>query len=139
MKPLELLLQRDEFGADYTLGKLFADGRYFGEICEDKDRYLENGGQKVYGETAIPRGRYRVVLSFSQRFGRVMPEVLGVPQFKGIRFHGGNSPQDTEGCLLLGRNRKAGGVFDCHERNETLILLIENAEEDWRECWLEVV
>ena len=88
---LELI--RDEETPTRMFGKLFIDGRYFGETLEDTDREIEKGGVKVYGESAIPRGRYPVIVSMSRRFGREMPEVLDVPQFSGIRIHGGNGPE----------------------------------------------
>ena len=60
---------------------------------------------KIPGQTAIPAGRYRVILSFSKRFGRMMPEILGVPDFASVRFHGGNTEADTAGCPLVGIKR----------------------------------
>lgn len=83
------IIRDDEFPTR-TFGKMFIDGRYFGETLEDTDREMEKGGVKVYGESAIPRGRYPVTVSMSRRFGREMPEVLDVPGFSGIRIHGGN-------------------------------------------------
>ena len=70
---MEFVLYRDVFEKDYTLGRLSVDGRPLGYTCEDTDRKLEEGGEKVPGRTAIPRGRYRIRLSMSERFGRIMP------------------------------------------------------------------
>ena len=84
------LIRDDDPALKHNYGKLFVDKLFFGETLEDKDRYLEFDGDKVFGDTAIPRGRYRVTLSPSQRFGRVMPEIHDVPDFTGVRIHGGN-------------------------------------------------
>lgn len=135
---MELLLHRDTFAEDFTLGKLSVDNVFFGHTCEDKDRKLEDAGEKVYGKTAIPRGRYKVELSFSQRFQRVTPEIFDVPYFSGIRIHGGNTSADTLGCPLLGLIRTSTGVANCSERNSALIAMLEKAEDFDEEVWIEV-
>jgi hypothetical protein len=132
-----LELKRD--GQDSpNYGELFADGLLIGQTLEDTDRHLEDGGGKLYGETAIPRGRYRVTLSYSNRFKRVMPEVLGVSTHTGVRIHGGNDEVDTLGCPLLGRVRTATGIADCRAANEHLMDLLEYAAERNEAVWLVV-
>lgn len=121
-----------------NLGKFFVDGKLLGQTLEDQDRHLEDGGEKIPGETAIPRGRYKVQLSYSQRFKRIMPEVLDVPGFAGIRIHGGNKEEDTHGCPLLGAVRTKTGVAQCGGVNQRLINLIEAAEIRGEEVYLEV-
>lgn len=83
-----------------TLGVLFVDGVFECFTLEDELRAV-----KIPGETAIPAGRYAVKLTHSPRFGRVLPEVLNVPNFTGVRIHAGNRKDDTEGCLLVGEHR----------------------------------
>lgn len=138
MKALELKLQRDVLSDDFTLGKLYVDNKFFAHTCEDRDRKLEAGGVKVATRTAIPRGRYKVVVSFSQRFQKPLPQVLDVPGFTGIRIHGGNTAEDTEGCVLVGKVRTTNGVARCAERLSTLIDLLTVAEDGGRDAWLEV-
>lgn len=133
---LELL--RDDWHPRRTFGKLFVDGRYFCEVLEDTDRYLEGDGIKVPKETAIPRGRYRVIVSMSNRFKRLMPEILDVPQFTGIRFHGGNTEFDTEGCPLLGAVRLRDKVANCKGVNDRLLLTLQEAARRDEDVWLEV-
>lgn len=62
--------------------------------------------KKVYGETAIPYGTYRVVITYSNAFKKNLPEILNVPLYEGIRIHTGNHKDDTFGCLLLGDSPK---------------------------------
>ena len=73
-----------------------------GKSCECKE--------KVYGKTCIPNGTYTVVLSYSNRFKRVLPELLDVPHFLGIRMHAGNSSADSSGCVILGTKSKGDWV-----------------------------
>jgi hypothetical protein len=135
---IDLYLYRDTLAADFTLGELTVDGKHFGFTCEDTDRKLEDGGEKVYGKTAIPRGRYKVILSFSPHFDRITPEILDVPGFTGVRIHGGNTNADTFGCPLLGRDRTDNGVANCTERNKALIELLERAEDFGEETWITI-
>jgi hypothetical protein len=98
-------LIRESFTSKSTEGKLFCNGEFVCYTLEDKDRFLEEGiNEKVYGETAIPRGTYEVVLSKSNRFKKILPEILEVPGYTGIRIHSGNKPEDSEGCILVGLN-----------------------------------
>ena len=101
---VDLVVVRDDTpDAPVTLGKLYLNKVFFCHTLEDKDRKLEdNKTGKVYGETAIPRGKYKVVIDFSHRFKQEMPHVLGVPSFDGIRIHPGNTAADTHGCVLVG-------------------------------------
>lgn len=95
-------------GTEYTIGKLYIDNQYFCDTLED---VVRKNGEKVYGKTAIPSGMYRVKKTFSPRFKKVLPEILEVPGFSGVRIHSGNTAADTEGCLLLGLNKEKGKVL----------------------------
>lgn len=95
-----------------TLGSLYINNKFFCYTLEDVDRKLKNTdaiefvkAHKVKANTAIPSGEYRIILSMSNRFKRIMPEVLNVPAFQGIRFHGGNTHLDSEGCILIAKQR----------------------------------
>lgn len=137
---MKITIRRTILEQTYTLGVMEIDGKHFGYTCEDSDRQLEvEGNEKIKGKTAIPRGRYEVVLSFSHRFQRTMPEILNVPGFTGVRIHGGNTHEDTEGCPLLGARPIANGVAECKIVNQRLIDLIEAAEESGEEVSLEIV
>ena len=90
---------RKEFTEKSTIGDFLIDGEFF---CFSLEDMVREPGVKVAGATAIPEGRYRVVLDQSARFRRVMPHILDVPGFEGVRIHSGNSAENTEGCILLG-------------------------------------
>ena len=100
---MEIKLIRESFGDTFTEGKLLIDNVFECYTVEDTDRKMEEDlTRKINGKTAIPRGRYEVILSMSNRFKKVLPEILNVPGFAGIRVHSGNSSIDTEGCIILG-------------------------------------
>ena len=114
------VIQRDG-RENFTPGRMYFEGHAFCHTCEDEDRFLEDGGTKETGKTAIPRGKYRLITSESPRFGRILPEVLHVPGFTGVRIHGGNTKDDTEGCPLIGEERTENGVRKCKEVVDGLI------------------
>src|SRR5689334_1352299 len=91
---MNLQLLRQQFTTDSTIGSLYIDGEFECFTLEDTVRAP---GIKIAGATAIPSGTYEVTIDLSARFGRMMPHVLDVPMFKGIRIHPGNTAKDTEG------------------------------------------
>jgi len=95
---MKLLLKREPPNDNCTIGRLFVDGVFECYTLEDIERDV-----KIPGETAIPRGIYKVIIDFSYKFGKQMPHILGVPNFEGIRIHPGNIAADTEGCILVGK------------------------------------
>ena len=111
---------REPSTAAATMGILLIDGVFACWTLEDVVRPV-----KIPGETAIPAGRYAVRLSLSQRFQKVLPEVLAVPGFTGIRMHAGNTQADTAGCLLVGRVR-------AYDRVEESKLALMNVMEHLR-------
>lgn len=124
---------------NYTLGRMYLDNVFFCHTCEDEDRFLENSvTEKVDGRTAIPRGRYRLITSFSNRFQRVLPAVLDVPGFTGVRIHGGNDAEDSHGCVLVGKVRTRDGIAQCSDMVKRVIDAIDDAEDLGIETWLEV-
>lgn len=85
-----------------TLGKLYINKEFFCSTIEDKYRDLSKE-KKVYGETCIPFGTYKVIINMSPKYKRLMPRLLDVPHFDGILIHYGNTEQDSAGCLLVGQ------------------------------------
>lgn len=107
-----------------TLSVWFVDGRFESFGLEDQ---LRAPGVKVPGATAIPAGSYNVVLTPSSRFGRLLPLLVDVPGFSGIRIHPGNTIADTSGCLLPGRLRAANRVGDSRVACDQLVQKIDAA------------
>lgn len=108
---MELKVIRRRLLPDRTIGDLYIDGNLFCQTMEDQVR---PAGEKVPGKTAIPAGRYEVRLTYSARFRKVLPQLMRVPLFEGVRIHPGNGPADTEGCLLLGKEQ---GDIVAHSRD----------------------
>ena len=129
---MELKLIRIKSNKEYTEGKLYINGVYFCDTLEDKDRRLLQTmtidtikTMKVYKETCIPYGKYKVVLSMSKRFGKVMPELLNVKGFTGIRIHSGNTIYDTEGCILVGIKSSNGVITNSRKTFNALMNILK--------------
>lgn len=134
---MKLTLKRFHFAETYTIGKLFIDNVPFCDVLEDvvrdknKDGDLQDEGEaKVYGQTAIPYGTYKVILTWSNRFKMILPLLLGVLGFIGIRMHSGNTSLDTHGCLLVGENKEKGKVLNSKATMEKLMAILESAKDE---------
>lgn len=134
---MELKLLRKYSKPSYTIGHLYIDGKYFCDTLEDVVRDLVTE-KKVKGRTAIPAGRYRVILNWSPRFGKVLPLLLLVPQFDGARIHSGNDADDTEGCILVGENRERGKVLNSRATMDRLMQVLISANNRNEEMWITV-
>lgn len=133
----------------YTISRVYVDGSRFGDgkkwcsALEDEDRGLtaimplsEIQQRKVYGHTAIPTGCYQVRITFSPRFMKMMPLVCEVKGFSGVRLHAGNTPDDTEGCILFGVNDKVGRVSNSRYWTDKLTKLIASSISQGEEVFL---
>lgn len=96
---MELTLNRIFLGSSATIGELWANNTHLCDTLEDRVR---PEGEKIYGKTAIPEGTYEMVLSYSPRFKKILPEILNVPNFSGIRIHSLNKAEESEGCIGVG-------------------------------------
>ncbi len=138
---MQLRLVREPTIGGATLGVLFCDGVYFSFTLEDPIREVAGApvaSWKVHGHTAIPAGRYRVMVTWSPRFNRVLPLLVAVPGFEGIRIHRGNRPQDTEGCILVGFQRAHAVVLDSKPAELELLRRLEAEQEAGREVWIDI-
>ena len=133
---MRIELVRIAFKDTYTIGKLYVDGKYFSDVLEDVDRGLDSSmteseilEKKVKGQTAIPTGHYVINITYSPKYKRMMPLLLDVKGFSGIRIHSGNSSKDTEGCLLVGKNKKVGMVLESRDTYQRLFKMMEGQKE----------
>lgn len=126
---MELLLKRIAKKENYTIGNLYVDNVFFCNTLEDKDRglhqtqsLLEIQSKKVYGQTAIPYGTYKIDMntvspkfkdrSWAKFCGGKLPRLIDVLGFEGVLIHVGNSESDTLGCILVGENKIKGKVIN---------------------------
>ena len=151
---MELILERIAKRKAYTIGRLsilekvideYSTGtaeKYFCDTLEPTWRDYANGAYKVKGRSAIPEGRYAVVISYSPKLKQWLPLLLGDADFnrkwQGIRIHAGNTAKDTEGCILVGRNREVGKVLDSRIWLHRLKQKIVEAKDRGEAVWLTV-
>ena len=151
---MELILKRIAKRKTYTIGRLYIreqvmdeylpgyEDRYFCDTLEPTWRYYEHGAYKVKGRSAIPEGRYAVVISYSPKFKQWLPILLGGPEFnrkwQGIRIHAGNTAKDTEGCILVGQNREVGKVLDSRKWLYELKQKIVEAKDRGEAVWITI-
>lgn len=143
---LHLTLIRAYKKDTYTIGRLYAGGRFICNTIEDKDRGLnqfmsESDIQKVKvkAETAIPIGTYKLVVSMSPKFGRKLIEIQNVPAYSGVRVHRGNTAQDSAGCVIVGMNTEKGKVTNSTKYEELLTTMVESAINNKEECYLTII
>lgn len=142
---MRLKLERKYFKEDYTIGNLYVNGEFFSNTLEDKNRDLnkngrfDNGETKVYGQTCIPFGTYRIIVNMSPKFGRELPRLLDVPHFEGILIHRGNSPENTLGCILVGENKVKGKVINSTPYEERLVRMMKESLSRGEDITIEIV
>lgn len=139
-------LDRHYLGEKYTIGKLYNGTQYLSDTMEDKVRDLNKDGDlddpgegKVFGETAIPFGRYRLILTWSPKFKRLLPEVLLVKHFTSIRMHSGTTEKDSLGCIILGINSEKGKVTSSRAKEIMVTILLKELIEKNNEVYLNIV
>jgi hypothetical protein len=130
---------------DYTIGHLYIDGKYFCDTLEDpvrdlnKNGVFDNGEVKIYGNTAIPYGTYKVTITYSNKYKRDMPLINDVPSFTGIRIHSGNTTEDTKGCILVGENKVVGKVINSKLTFDKLYPILETTIKEGEQITIEII
>ena len=151
---MELILERIAKRKSYTIGRLYiqrcvddeylagTENQYYCDTLEPTWRDYAHGAYKVKGRSTIPEGRYAVVISWSPKFKQWLPILLGGPvfnkQWQGVRIHAGNTVKDTEGCILVGKNREVGKVLDSRIWLHRLKQKIVEAKDKGESVWLTV-
>ena len=151
---MELILERIAKRKTYTIGRLYiqrrvddeylagTENQYFCDTLEPTWRDYAHGAYKVKGRSAIPEGRYAVVISWSPKFRMWLPILLGGPEFnkqwQGIRIHAGNTVKDTQGCIIVGRNQIVGQVLESRKWLYELKQKIVEAKAKGEAVWLTV-
>ena len=130
---MEITVKRKFKGNNYTIGSLYIDGKYFCDTLEDIDRGLTDSMSdsyiatiKVINQTAIPIGTYKVTITYSNRFKKLLPLINNVKGFSGIRIHSGNTKEDTSGCILVGFNTEVGKVVNSKVTYDKLFNLLQD-------------
>lgn len=153
---MKLYLERKWKKQTYTIGRLFVDGFLFCNTLEDKDRGLKQTDslsdikrRKVYQETAIPTGTYKVRMdvtspkySASSWYYKLcqgkVPRLENVPGFEGILIHTGNTALDTAGCILVGKNTKVGQLTESKATFEKLYRKMKAAYDKGEEMTITI-
>ena len=165
---MELILKRVAKRKEYTIGRLYketaplpsspegeempktpensevsprGDLEGAGYLCDTLEptwRDYKNGGRKIPGRSAIPEGRYLVLISWSPKFKQWLPLLWNVPKFTGVRIHAGNTVEDTEGCILVGKNQHVGSLVDSRIWVHRLKQEITNAHERGEKVYITI-
>lgn len=152
---MELILKRIALRDTYTIGKLYVDGKYFCDTCEDKVRDLNKDGDlndagegKIYAKTAIPYGEYEITLKvkspkFSQKpsyswCDGYLPRLINVKHFEGILIHAGNSADSSAGCLIVGENKIKGQVVNSMATLKKLVPILKRASDKGERIWISI-
>lgn len=155
MKPLELTLERWDFGEGYTGGRLYVDGMLFSDTIEPEDRGLSSVMSladikrlKVAGKTAIPYGRYKVTWawsprlhgrSYAKKYGGKFPLLNGVPGWSGVLIHPFNYGRESQGCIGPGERWMPGKVINSTLAYTDLMdFYLVPAFERGQEIWITV-
>ena len=147
---MELVLKRIAKKKGYTIGKLYikeevldeySTGEKLTYLCDTLEpqwRDYAKGARKIKGKSAIPEGRYPVVITYSPKFKMWLPLLVNVPKFEGIRIHAGNSVKDTQGCILVGENRVVAVVLNSRKCVELVKQKIVEAKDKGEGVWIEI-
>lgn len=142
---INLLIERLYLKEDYTIGRLTVDGVPFCDTLEDpvrdfnKDGDLNDSGEeKIYGFTAIPFGRYRVIIKRSPKFKRDLPRILDVNNFTDILIHAGNTSKDSAGCVLVGENKIKGKLVNSRLWETKLVERLKHFLNYEHDIWINV-
>ena len=153
---MKILVDRRWKKATYTISRIYIDDVFFCNGLEDRDRGLKQTdhpdyikARKVFAETAIPTGTYKVAMNItSPKYSAVawyyklcqgkMPRLLNVPGFEGILVHPGSTALDSAGCLLVGKNTKVATLTESKATFEKLYKMMKAAYDRGEKITIEI-
>ena len=145
---MEVLVYRKWPKAGYCIGRLYINGQLICNSLEDEDRGLSDSmdertirNRKIFGKTAIPRGRYTIDMeTVSPKFSKKqfymeicqgkLPRIKNVKGFEGILLHVADGPKGAdllEGCIGIGMNRVKGQLCEGKETFKKIYALMKEA------------
>lgn len=126
---MKMLLLRQPSADGATLGDLWLeDPNGVSQMeCYTLEDVIRPKGMKIFGKTCIPSGTYNVVITYSPRFRVKLPLLENVKGFEGVRIHTGNGPDDTEGCILVGKVADGPRIYRSRDAFEALYRKIEGS------------
>ena len=143
---MEITVKRKFKGNNYTIGSLYIDDKYFCDTLEDIDRGLTDNMTdsyistvKVVDQTAIPIGSYKVTITYSNRFQKLLPLINNVKGFSGIRIHSGNTKEDTSGCILVGFNTEKGKVVNSKVTFDKLFNILQDTLNNGEQVEIRII
>ncbi len=145
---MNLMLYRYAKRENYTIGRLYFDkdkcDTLEPPVRELKDidgdgRFDSPGEGKIYGNTAILPGRYKILMEYSPKFNRMMPYLQEVKGFTGIMLHPGNSVDDTAACVLVGENTVRGRLVNSRAWSDLINKKITEALKRGEEVHIDIL
>jgi len=143
---MEIKVERTWKRKGYAGGNMFINDKWFCFTIEDEDRGMTSNMSmaelkriKKYGITAIPTGRYEVIINFSNRFKQYMPLLLNVPNYEGVRIHVANSAKDVEGCIGIAMESSEDGFAGNSRAAYTKFMAELRKVEKKEKIWITIV
>ena len=129
---MKIKVVRETFTDKSTIGSLYLNDVFFCYTLEDKDRGLDQSqsliiiqAKKLFGITAIPYGKYPLIVNKSPKFGRLLPRLQGIKGFDGVLLHRGNSANDSLGCILLGYKKGIDCIMESTKAEADLVTILQ--------------
>lgn len=143
----------------YCIGRVYIDGALVANSLEDEDRGLSDAmdertirNRKIYGKTAIPRGRYTIDMdTVSPKFSKYdfykevcdgkLPRIKNVKGFDGILIHVADGPKGAdllEGCIGVGLNKVVGQLCEGKETFKKVYALMKEAHDQGETIYITI-
>ena len=142
---MEIVVKRKWTKYNYTIGQMYVNGSLYCHTLEDTDRGLLQSMElsviksiKVYGETAIPKGRYRVGVTYWSKHKVNVPILYNVPGYTDILIHNGATRRDTLGCILVGENNQPGRLTNGKKYMVELTKMVNGCRQRGEEVWITI-